>query len=80
MPTQLYYINHADILGDEQDLLVEATSVEEALYLWMEHYDIDPDDLGKSPEEDFYPSVFAVPALTGTPHPLQWHVEIKIVN
>lgn len=80
MPTHLYLITHVDQFGDDKDLLVEARSIEDALYIWMEHYDLDPDDLGTAPDEDYWPSVWAIPALTGTPRPLAWHQEVKIVN
>jgi hypothetical protein len=66
--TQLFFIKfvgEGDIDSDNLDLMVEATSVEEAITLWRAYYEL---EAGEAPQR-----VFSVPALTGVPRALRWH-------
>lgn len=65
--TQLYFIRHDDRdTGEPLDLIVEAPSPASAAILWRSYWEDTYSGLTK-PE-----LVYALPALTGTPHALNW--------
>jgi hypothetical protein len=69
--TRLYFVAYDDAEGEDCDLMVEATSVEEAIALWREWMAegvFDDDLLPSRPDQ-----VFEVPALTGKPQAFGWH-------
>lgn len=81
MSTAMYFIaaDHPDeYIITSLDWFVEAESPEQALELYRETViQFVVDDLDKTKSATIEVQVYALPALTGVPHTLGWHTEVK---
>jgi len=72
--TQHYYVAAKDENGESLDLVVEATSRDEAKKLWLAWDTVassyQPDEGDPEPKPD---DIFVLPQLTGTSQILGWH-------
>jgi hypothetical protein len=64
--------------GDNLDLIVECQEYATALLLWREHYNPEAGGLGGLDAEGVeVTGCWLLPPLTGQPHALAWHDDVK---